>query len=190
MIRRAKKDGLDITADVSAHQLHLTELDISSFNSACHVLPPLRSKRDQEALITAVADGTIDAVCSDHQPHEADAKEAPFAATQPGISSLETLLPLVLRLVEQGSLDMNTAIRAITANPASILGIKSGTLAVGTTADLCLINRQANWQLDDTGLLSRGKNSPFIGWSFQGQVQHTVIGGVLLHSQTRQALKQ
>jgi len=182
MIRRAKSDGLNITADVSAHQLHLTELDISSFNSACHVLPPLRTKRDQEALLAGIADGTIDAICSDHQPHEPDAKQAPFAATQPGISSLETLLPLTMKLVEQQSLDLDVMIKAITCAPASILGINAGTLAVGTTADICIFDRQDNWQLDETHLLSQGKNSPFIGWNFQSKVQHTIIGGTLVHS--------
>jgi dihydroorotase len=182
MIRRAKSDGLNITADVSAHQLHLTELDISSFNSACHVLPPLRTKRDQEALLAGIADGTVDAICSDHQPHEPDAKQAPFAATQPGISSLETLLPLAMKLVEQQSLDLDVVIKAITCAPASILGINSGTLAVGTTADICIFNREDNWQLDENDLLSQGKNSPFIGWNFQSKVQHTIIGGTLVHS--------
>ena len=182
MIRRAKSDGLNITADVSAHQLHLTELDISSFNSACHVLPPLRTKRDQEALLAGIADGTIDAICSDHQPHEPDAKQAPFAATQPGISSLETLLPLAMKLVEQQSLDLNVMIKAITCAPASILGINAGTLAVGTTADICIFNREDNWQLDENDLLSQGKNSPFIGWNFQSKVHHTIIAGTLVHS--------
>lgn len=182
MIRRAKSDGLNITADVSAHQLHLTELDISSFNSACHVLPPLRTKRDQEALHGGITDGTIDAICSDHQPHEPDAKQAPFAATQPGISSLETLLPLAMKLVEQQSLDLDVVIRAITSAPAAILGINTGTLAIDTTADICIFNREDNWQLDESRLVSQGKNSPFIGWNFQSKVQYTIIGGTLVHS--------
>jgi dihydroorotase len=182
MIRRAKENGLNITADVSAHQLHLTEHDISSFNSACHVLPPLRTKRDQEALLAGIADGTIDAICSDHQPHEPDAKQAPFAATQPGISSLETLLPLAMRLVEQQTLDLDSVIKAITSAPASILGINAGTLAVGAIADLCIFNRQDDWQLDESSMVSQGKNTPFIGWNFQSKVRHTIIGGTLIHS--------
>ncbi len=182
MIRRAKSDGLNITADVAAHQLHLTELDISSFNSSCHVLPPLRTQRDQQALLAGIADSTIDVICSDHQPHDSDAKQAPFAATQPGISSLETLLPLVMKLVEQQNLDLDVAIKAITSAPASILGINAGTLTVGSTADICIFNRKDNWQLDESHLLSHGKNSPFIGWNFQSKVQHTIIGGMLVHS--------
>ena len=100
MIARAKNEHLPVTVDVSAHQLHLTEHDISNFNSDCHVVPPLRTQRDMEALRQAVADGTIDAISSDHQPHDFDAKQSPFPDTEPGISSLETYLPLCMRLPE------------------------------------------------------------------------------------------
>jgi dihydroorotase len=182
MIRRAKADGMNITADVSAHQLFLSEMDISSLNSAYHLEPPLRSKRDQEALHHGISDGTIDAISSDHQPHEPDAKQSPFASTQPGISSLETLLPLTLRLVEQKIIDIETAIRAITSSPASILNITAGTLAVGTAADICIIDTNLNWTLDESKLMSQGKNTPFIGWDFQGKAKHTIIGGTLIHS--------
>ncbi|MDH3343019.1 MAG: dihydroorotase [Gammaproteobacteria bacterium] len=182
MIRRAKDDGLNITADVSAHQLHLNELDISSFNSTCHVLPPLRNQRDQEALQRGVADGTLDAICSDHQPHNPDAKEAPFASTEPGISALTTLLPLATRLADQGIIDIETIVRAITSAPASILGMNTGSLSIGASADICIVNRNTNWQLDESNIYSAGKNSPFIGWNFQTRAEHTVIGGVLIHS--------
>lgn len=182
MIRRAKDDGLDITADVSAHQLHLNELDISSFNSACHVLPPLRTQRDQEALQRGIADGTLDAICSDHQPHDSDAKEAPFASTEPGISALATLLPLAVRLADQNIINIETAIKAITSAPASILGINAGTLSVGATADICIMNRDSSWQLDESSIHSAGKNSPFMGWNFQTRVEHTIVGGILIHS--------
>ena len=184
MIRRAKDDGLNITADVSAHQLHLNELDISSFNSACHVLPPLRSQRDQEALQRGIADGTIDAICSDHQPHEPDAKESPFAATEPGISALATLLPLATRLADQGIIDIETIIKAITSAPADILGMKAGSLSVGRSANICMIKRNTNWQLDESNIHSAGKNSPFMGWNFETRVEHTIVGGTLIHSFT------
>ena len=184
MIRRAKDDGLNITADVSAHQLHLNELDISSFNSACHVLPPLRSQRDQEALQHGIADGTLDAICSDHQPHDPDAKEAPFASTEPGISALVTLLPLAVRLADQEIIDIETIIRAMTSAPASILGINAGTLTIGASADICIFNRDINWQLNESNIHSKGKNSPFMGWDFQTRVEHTIVGGTLIHSHT------
>ena len=182
MINRAKNEHLNITADVSAHQLHLTEQDISSFNSTCHVIPPLRSQRDMEALQKAVADNTIDAICSDHQPHDTDAKQAPFASTEPGISTLETLLPLCLRLSQNTTLDLPSVINKITRAPANILGIEAGTLSVGATADICIFDETEDWQLCEEVINSSGKNTPFLGWNFQGRVKYTVVGGRLLFS--------
>ena len=182
IITRAKNEQLAVTADVSAHQLHLTEHDISSFNSACHVIPPLRTARDQEALQSAVANGTIDAICSDHQPHDIDAKQAPFASTEAGISSLETLLPLCLRLSQQTSLTLNNVINKITFSPANILGIDAGTLSVGAKADICIFDNNEDWQLTSDSINSNGKNTPFLGWNFQGKVKHTIVNGDLLFS--------
>jgi len=182
LIRRAKEDGLNITADVSAHQLHLTEMDISSFNSSCHVLPPLRSNRDKEALIQGIIDGTIDAICSDHQPHDADAKRSPFASTQVGISAVETLLPLTLKLVNEGRLDIQTAVNALCRRPAEILGLNEGSLQIGKPADICIINSEDEWQLTETDMKSRGKNTPFIDWNFIGRCQLSIINGDIKHS--------
>ncbi len=182
MIARAKNEQLPVTADISAHQLHLTEQDISSYNSACHVIPPLRTQRDQEALRDAVVNNTIDAICSDHQPHNIDAKQAPFASTEAGISALETLLPLCLRLSQQTELDVSDMISKITNSPAKILGINSGTLSVGADADICIFDEDEDWQLTDDSIHSHGKNTPFIGWNFQGKVKHTIVSGNLLFS--------
>ncbi|MFV2003993.1 MAG: dihydroorotase [Gammaproteobacteria bacterium] len=182
MVARAKNEQLPVTADVSAHQLHLTEQDVSSFNSSCHVIPPLRTQRDQEALIKAVADGTIDAICSDHQPHDIDAKRAPFASTEAGISALETLLPLCLRLSHQTSLKMDEVISKITNSSANILGIDAGSLAVGTSADICIFDENEDWQLTADSINSHGKNTPFPGWNFQGKVKHTIVNGRILFS--------
>ena len=184
MIARAKNEHLNVTADVSAHQLHLTEQDVSSFNSSCHVIPPLRSQRDQEALIKAVADDTIDAICSDHQPHDIDAKQAPFASTEAGISALETLLPLCLRLTGQSSLKMHEVISKITSSPATILGIDAGSLSVGANADICIFDEKEDWQLTVGSINSNGKNTPFLGWNFQGKVKHTMVNGNVLFSDT------
>jgi dihydroorotase len=182
IIARAKNEHLPITADVSAHQLNLTEHDISSFNSACHVIPPLRTQRDQEALQNAVANGTIDAICSDHQPHDADAKHAPFASTEPGISALETMLPLSLRLLQQTSIKIDDVIDKITSSPARILGLNTGTLAVGSAADVCIFDLNEDWQLGNDTINSSGRNTPFLGWNLQGKVKHTIIDGRLLYS--------
>ncbi len=177
MIARAKNEQLPITADVSAHQLHLTEQDISSFNSACHVIPPLRTQRDLDALRNAVADGTIDAICSDHQPHDIDAKQAPFASTEAGISALETFLPLCLRLTQQTPLTLSEVIGKITHAPANILNVNAGTLSIGENADICIFDTDEDWQLTTESINSHGKNTPLLGWNFQGKVKHTLITG-------------
>lgn len=184
MLARARHDGLPISADVAAHQLFLTDMDVADFNSLCHVMPPLRSQRDREGLRQAVADGAISVICSDHQPHEADAKLAPFAQTLPGISSLETLLPLSLRLAEEGVLSRAEAVRRITANPAEILGLPVGTLAPGHRADLCIIDTEASYRPEAETWLSQGRNSPFFGWEFAGRVTHTLVAGRVVFEQT------
>ncbi len=182
MIARAKNEQLPVTADVSAHQLHLTEQDISSFNSACHVIPPLRTQRDMEALRSAVADGSIDAICSDHQPHNIDAKQSPFASTEAGISALETMLPLCLRLSQQSGFNLSEVINKITQAPANILGQNAGTLSIGAKADICLFDENEDWQLTTDTIHSHGKNTPFLGWNFQGKVKHSIVDGMLLFS--------
>ena len=182
VIRRAKEDGLDITADVSAHQLYLTEMDISSYNSLNHVIPPLRSQRDREALRLGLTEGVIDAICSDHQPHEPDAKHGPYASTQPGMSTLETLLPLVLRLVEEQVVPLSTALSLLTDKPASILGSDAGILAPGRPADLCIIDTETEWQFDIRTMSSRGHNSPFVGWDLKGKARYTIVGGALVYA--------
>lgn len=177
MIAEARKHGLPVTADVTAHHLHLTEHDIGFFNTQCNVRPPLRSTRDRDALRIALKSGVIGAICSDHQPHEPDAKLAPFAESEPGISGLETLLPLVLKLVDEKLINLSEALALLTQRPAEILGIEAGTLSVGATADICLFDPQARWTLTTDKIISRGHNSPFLGWEFTGRVTHTLVGG-------------
>ncbi|MBI1423543.1 MAG: dihydroorotase [Gammaproteobacteria bacterium] len=181
MIGRAKYDGLNITADVAAHQLHLTEMDLGYFNSMCHVRPPLRTQRDMEALREAVADDRIEAICSDHQPHDLDAKLAPFADTEPGISALETFLPLNLRMVTGKHLTLSAMIERLSMTPAEILNIDAGHLSVGANADVAIFDPIHEWTLSADTMVSRGKNSPFLGWSLQGRVTHTLMGGKLVY---------
>jgi dihydroorotase len=177
MLAEAQKQGLPVTADVAAHHLHLTEHDIGYFNTQCHVRPPLRGLRDRDALRAALQSGVISAICSDHQPHEPDAKLAPFAESEPGISGLETLLPLTLKLVEEKLLTLNEAVALLTVKPAEILGVECGSLSVGATADICIFDPKANWLLSADKFVSRGRNSPFLGWEFTGRVTHTLVGG-------------
>jgi dihydroorotase len=179
MVARARFDGLPVTADVTAHHLYLTEMDIGFFDSQCHVRPPLRTQRDRDGLREALRQGAVSAVCSDHQPHDVDAKLAPFPASEPGISGLETLLPLTLRLVDEEVLSLQEAIACVTTNPAGILGIETGHLGVGARADVCIFDPDGYWELTAETLLSHGKNTPFLGWELKGRVTHTLLAGHL-----------
>ena len=181
MIARAQHDGLNVTADVSAHHLYLTEMDIGHFNSQCHVLPPLRTLRDRDGLRQGLGDGTLGAICSDHQPHESDAKLAPFTETEPGISALETLLPLTLRLVEEKVLSLSDALAHVTCKPAQILGLDVGTLEARKAADICIFDPACYWTLSADALVSRGHNTPFLGWELKGHVTHTILAGKIVY---------
>jgi dihydroorotase len=184
MVAEAQARGLPVTADVTAHHLHLTEDDIGFFNTQCHVLPPLRAEEDRDGLREALKHGTIAAICSDHQPHEPDAKLAPFAEAAPGISALETLLPLTLKLVEQNVVTLPEALAALTSKPADIIGTDAGHLGVGATADICIFDPDARWTLSNAQMVSRGHNTPFAGWEFQGRVTHTLVGGRVVFGPT------
>jgi dihydroorotase len=184
MIARAKHDGLPVTMGVTPHHLHLTEMDIGFFNSQCHVLPPLRTQRDQEGLRAGVANGCISVICSDHQPHDTDAKQAPFADTEAGISGLETLLPLALRLVKDEVVSLMDIIAKLTCEPARILNLAdSGTLAIGARADVCIFDPEQHWTVVPEQLVSAGKNTPFAGWELTGKVTHTLLEGKLVYSE-------
>ncbi|MCP3972750.1 MAG: dihydroorotase, partial [Rhodobacteraceae bacterium] len=177
MVAQAQARGLPVTADVTAHHLHLIDLDIANFHTQCRVCPPLRTQRDRDGLRRGITTGVISTISSDHQPHELDAKLAPFSASEPGTSALETLLPLTLHLEDDGILDLNTALASITSNPACILGLEAGTLGVGKPADICIFDPQRYWTLTEENIVSRGHNSPFIGWELRGRVSHTLLGG-------------
>jgi len=181
LLARAQYDGRPISADVTAHHLHLSEMDIGYFNTDCHVRPPLRTQRDRDGLRAGLAEGTVAAICSDHQPHDADAKLAPFAESEPGLSALETLLPLSLRLAEDGALALIDVIAHLTVRPARILGIDAGTLAPGAAADICIVDPEARWEVGPDTLLSHGHNTPFMGWELKGRVTHTIFEGRIVH---------
>ena len=182
LIAEARARGLRVTADIAAHQLILTEIDVDPFNSLCHLRPPLRSKRGLDGLRSALADGLFTAICSDHQPHEADAKLAPFAETEAGMSAIETLLPLTLKLVTEGVLSMSEAVAHLTTKPAQLLGLELGTLAVGAVADITIFDPHKDWVVSEESLISSGKNSPFIGWEMQGAVSTTLLDGEIVYT--------
>ncbi|MCK5888999.1 MAG: dihydroorotase [Methylococcales bacterium] len=184
-IHQAKKYGgsrVRVSADVAIHQLHLTENDIEPFNSAYHVLPPFRREKDKEYLKESLANGTINAICSDHQPHDLDAKLGAFPETEPGISSLETLLPLMLKLVDDDDISLAQGISALTRNPAAILGVDSGALTVGFLADVCIFSPSLQWTVNHDTWKSTGCNTPFWGETFKGRVTHTIQSGKVIYS--------
>lgn len=180
MIRQAKANGLPVTADCTMHQLFLTDHDIGEFDTSKLTMPPLRSQLDRQALRDGLVDGTIDCLCSDHQPHEIDAKLCPFPSAEPGISSLDTLLPLALRLAEEGLMTLPEVIARLTINPAKLLGIPAGRVAPGESADICIVDPDAHYLCRGEDFISKGKNTPFEGWDFNGRVTNTIVAGQIV----------
>lgn len=180
LIAKAQARGLPVTADVAMYQLILTDEALMDFSSLYHVQPPLRSVEDREGLREAVRTGVISAIASHHQPHETDAKLDPFAATQPGISSIELLLPLAMSLVAEGIFDLPTALQRLTAGPAAALGLKGGSLAVGADADIVLFDPKGQTLVGENWL-SKGRNCPFMGHVLPGAVRYTLLNGRITH---------
>lgn len=181
MLERAKFDGAPISADICAHQLFLSDRDIHEFDGNYHVIPPLRSRVDVDGLRHRLGSEIIVSLCSDHQPHEPDAKLAPFASTEPGISALETLLPLALQLVKEEVASLSDVIALLTYKPAQLLNINAGDLAPGSPADLCICDPTIHWQLNAETMYSSGKNTPFLNKNFKGKVTHTFVNGELVY---------
>ncbi|MGA0023940.1 MAG: dihydroorotase [Burkholderiales bacterium] len=181
MVREAKARGLRVTCDIGIHHAHLSEMDIGYFDPNCHMTPPLRSQRDRDALRAGLADGTIDALCSDHTPVNEDAKQLPFSEAETGATGVELLLPLTLKWAAEGGIGLATALDRITAKPAAILGVDAGHLSVGATADICIFDPEAHWRVEAAALKSQGKNTPFSGLEVRGRVTHTLIGGAIVH---------
>lgn len=181
MISRARFDKLPITADTSILHLYLTDQEIQGFDGLCHNQPPFRTLDDREGLRKGIQDATLSAICADHQPHEIEAKLAPFQSTEPGCSTLETLLPLTLELVKEDVLTLSDAVNLITQQPADILGISAGNLCVGANADACVVDLKHSWILNSENMLSQGKNTPLLGDQLTGRVTHTILSGKLIY---------
>lgn len=181
MIREAKRQGLPVSCDVSINHIHLTDMDIGFFDAHYHLVPPLRSHRDRDAIRAALLDGTIDAVCSDHTPVDDDGKLLPFAESEPGATGLELLLPLTLKWAVEAGLPLQQALQKITCDSARVLGIAAGRLEVGAPADLCLFDAEIEWRVEPKQLKSQGKNTPFAGMQMRGKVRHTLVNGQLVY---------
>jgi dihydroorotase len=181
LMRAAKREGLPVTCDVAIHHVHLCDRDLGYFDSNCRLEPPLRSQRDRDALAAALADGTIDCLCSDHTPVDDDGKHVPFAEAQPGATGLELLLPLTLKWGEARRLSLAATLARITSDAARVLGVPSGRLAVGAPADVVLFDPAAPRRIVPEALKSQGKNTPFIGTELSGSVRCTIVAGNVVY---------
>jgi dihydroorotase len=177
LVRRAKNDGLRVTADVGIHHVHLVDVDIGYFDANYRLDPPLRSQRDRDAIAAGLADGTLDAICSDHTPVGADDKLLPFGEAAPGATGLEVLLPLVLKWARASQTPLVQALARVTQRPAEVIGEDTGRLCVGGKADIVVFDPDAHWQLTDESLVSSGRNSPFTGYELEGRARVTIVGG-------------
>ncbi len=184
LVRQAKAEGLPVTCDVSVNHLHLTDMDIGYFNAAMRLTPPLRQQRDRDAIRAALAEGTIDALVSDHTPVDEDMKNLPFAEAEPGATGLELLLSLALKWGDEEQTGLLKALGTVTHEPVCVLGEALGSLASsagrlveGGVADLCIFDPQARWTVQPAVLRSQGKHSPFAGYELPGRVRYTLVGG-------------
>jgi dihydroorotase len=181
LVRSARAAGIRITAEVSPHHLWLTDEAVVSYNTNAKMAPPLRTEEDRQALRQGLADGTIDCIATDHAPHHRDEKDVEFDCAANGVVGLETLLPLTLRLVDEGVLDLPTAVAKITTEPAGILGLPVGTLQVGRAADLAIVDPAMEWKVTPANLLTKSKNTPFDGWTMRGRAILTMVDGRVVH---------
>ena len=181
-MRDAKRSGLSVTCDVAANHVHLCDTDIGWFNANCHLIPPLRSPRDRNALRAGLADGTIDVMCSDHTPVDDDAKQLPFAESEAGATGLELLLPLTLKWAHEAKVPLASALSRITADPARVLGVEAGHLGVDAPADVCVFDPNKWWTVERSSLKSQGKNTPFLGLELPGKVKYTLVGGEVVYT--------
>jgi dihydroorotase len=181
MVRLAKDQGLKVSCDVAIHHLHLCEMDIGYFDANCHLVPPLRSQRDRNALRAALATGVIDVLCSDHTPVDDDAKQLPFGESEAGATGVELLLPLTLKWIEEAGLPLARGLASVTCDPARVLSINAGKLTQGASADICIFDPDRYWRVEASALKSQGKNTPFIGLEIKGKVRYTLVEGQVVY---------
>ncbi|GGX75910.1 dihydroorotase [Massilia dura] len=184
LVRAAKAEGLPVTCDVGAHHVHLTDADINFFDPNARVTPPFRTQRDRDAIRAALADGTVDAICSDHTPVDDDEKLLPFAEASPGATGLELLLSLALKWGEtlshnggNGNDHLFKVLQRVTSDPARVAGLDAGHLRVGAAADVVLFDPADRWLVEASALASQGKHTPFLGYEMPGKVRATIVAG-------------
>ena len=184
IVRAAKKEGQPVTCDVAANSLHLTDVDIGFYDSLFRLDPPLRGQRDRDALRSGLADGTIDAVSSDHTPLRDQDKRLPFAQAVPGSTGLELLMSLTLKWAQESGVPLSAAFARLTSGPAKVMGIEAGTLSVGASADLCVVDPEVYWLVSRETLVGESVYTPFLGRELPGRVLVTVLDGEIVWEQS------
>jgi dihydroorotase len=177
LIREAKRRGLRVTAEVAPHHFTLTDAAVEGYDTQAKMNPPLRHREDIEALIEGLADGTLEAIATDHAPHGAKDKDVPYAEAANGVVGLETALPLALALVRAGRLTPAQAVQRLSDGPARIMGLPGGHLAVGAPADVTVVNPEVEWTVDAARFRSKSRNTPFHGRQVRGWAEMTFVGG-------------
>ncbi len=183
LIRQAKAAGLSVTAETAPHYFSLTEKAVLGYDPNAKVNPPLRTARDLDAIKEGLADGTLDAIASDHAPHSSLEKDLEFNEAAFGLIGLETSLGLSLQLVHDGLLSLPQLVAMMSLNPARILGMPGGTLAVGAPADITIIDLNKEWQVNANAFASKSRNCPFHSWKLKGQAVMTMVGGKIVSSE-------
>ena len=181
MVRQAKARGLKVSCDIAIHHAHLSEMDIGYFDPNCNLTPPLRSQRDRDALRAALADGAVDALCSDHTPVDEDAKQLPFGEAETGATAVELLLPLTLKWMEEAKVPLAKGLARITTEPARVLGVAAGKIVAGAGADVCIFDPERYWKVAPAALKSQGKNTPYTGVELKGKVNYTLVDGQIVY---------
>jgi dihydroorotase len=177
LIRRAKNDGINVTCEVAPHHLILDEGCCSTYDTAFKMMPPLRGGEDIAGLVGGIKDGTVDAIASDHAPHDRDSKLVEFSRATVGILGLQTSLPLLLEMAAEGSISRTRMVELLAWGPSRAFGLPYGTLRVGADADVVVVDPRSKWRLDATDNRSKSKNSPFVGRELVGRVAHTFVAG-------------
>lgn len=181
LVREARRRGIRVTAEVTPHHLWLTDAACDGYNTNAKMNPPLRSDADRKACLEGIADGTIEVIATDHAPHHRDEKDVEFDCAAHGVVGLETMLPLALRLVDDGVLTLPDAVASMSIAPARILGLEVGRLEAGCLADLTIVDPCAEWTLQPLDLYTKSKNTPFDGWTMRGRALLTLVGGRIVH---------
>ncbi len=180
-VREAKRRGLRVTAEATPHHFTLTDEAVATYDTNAKMCPPLRSQEHVDAVLEGLADGTIDAIATDHAPHSSVEKDVEFERASNGIVGLETAVPLTLALVRRGVIGEKRAIELLSTGPCRAFGLPGGTLAVGAAADVTVIDPAAEWTVEPASFESKGRNSPFGGWKVQGRAVLVMVDGRIVH---------